>query len=509
MKKSFLYSVMALFVCLFTACSQEEIVSQAGQSDNKVRLSVNIPSVGPAARAAADLNVDGYVMRCIMELVDADNNPIADSRQVVSVTGGVASFEFIQPVTTEYTCVFWSDYVSGADINNAKATIYDATSLTNIGYRLNKTADLFNNKAADAFCGKLTSSNITANINVTLKRPFARIAISKTELAKLGDLNQFTASINGAKGYNVLTGTTSDAITLNQAIDTATPLAVPADGEYALTCYVFPANDKVAKVSNIVFSNSSDPDSSKKTISITADQMKEMKPNVAVNLRPESSENDKVNVKIEIDNSFDQGGSTPDTPTTPVKIGDYLYADGTWGSKATDAVAIVFAVGKNENDKSTYSMLAQVNGYAVALKDAAAEVQYAENSWSDTSISDAEQDPKNNYSGYLNSHLTSEVNETAYNALAPIAAALKYDVNLEEDKTSGWYLPTVAQLQDIRALTDINTNFNAANYWSSVIATSGKPYYASFNPKDQTNYTGTNKATAATARYNVRPIVTF
>lgn len=524
MKKNFLYAVMALFVCLFASCSQEEIVSEGGQGSNKVNLSVKVPGVGPVGRAATDLTVEGYVMRCIMELVDKDGALIADSRKVVAVTNGIANFEFTKPVGT-YTCLFWADYVKNS-IAETTEVIYNAESLTNIGYKANKTNDLFNNKAADAFCGKLTSDAISNGTNVTLKRPFARIAVSKEDLANLSaNLNQFTASINGAKGFNIFSGTTNDAVTLSNTLinGVQSPITIPADGDLAFYCFVFPANSTVTKNTTITFTKDNE-DSSKQTLSITVDQMKEMGTNTSVNLKPgtDPTPGDKtINVKIEVDNSFDNGGNTPDpTPSESVKVGDYLYADGTWGTDATGAVAVVFAVGQNENDKSTYSMLSKVNGYAVALKDAG-QAKWADKAWTVTdtsfSIEGLNQVSAKNFDGYKNCLVTTTVEGTAFNALAPVKAALDYNVQLTANKTSGWYLPTVSQLEEIRTNLDAitpkltaaqGTAFTSENYWSSVIAKSGKVFRVCFD-KEQVDFTASNKASDTTAEFYIRPIVTF
>lgn len=510
MKKNFLYSMVALFVCLFTACSQEEIVSQAGQNDSKVRLSVKVPAAGPIARAALD--IEGYTMQCIMELVNTNGEVIADSRQTVTVSNGAAHFEFDKP-SGEYTCLFWAEY-----LKDGKSFYKTSAGLTQISYDGNKKNELFNNTAVDAFCGKLASSNIAANVNVTLKRPFARIAVSKTDFATLGTgLNQCTASIFSGTDFNVFTGTVASTVNIKntEVENQATPISIDANSEYPFFCYIF-IGEAIAKPSNIIFFNSENPDS-KKTLSITADQMKTMSSNTAVNLKPETGgdNQDKINVDITIDNGFENGGGStgPDTPTDPetpiaVEVGDYLYADGTWGKTAENAVAVVYHVGTDENDKSTYSMLEKVNGYAVALTDAATEIKYAEVTYNATTIAGAEQNPQNNKSGYLNSHLAVEVNGTAYNQLPPVKAALDYSVTLTEGKTSGWYLPTVAQLEEIRSANLSTVTFAATNYWSCVIASTGKVFRACFDP-NQADYTGMNKASNANSAFNVRPILTF
>lgn len=523
MKKNFLYSVMALFVCLFTACSQEEIVSENGQGSNKVSLSVKVPAAGPIARAALD--VEGYTMQCIMELVDTDGQVIADSRQTATVTNGTASFEFDKP-SGEYTCLFWADYLN----SEGKSFYKTSTGLTQISYDGNKKNELFNNTAADAFCGKLASSNIAAGINVTLKRPFARIAVSKTDFANLGaDLNQCTASIFSGTDFNVFTGAAAGTINIkNTEVETqATPIAIDANSEYPFFCYVF-SGEAITKPSNITFSNSENPDT-KKTLSITADQMKTMSSNTAVNLKPTTGGDtqDKINVDITIDNSFDNdGGSTdpkPEEPTDPepstaVKVGDYLYADGTWGTTAENAVAVVFALA--ENDATTnYEGISfknnKINGWAVSIK------QTGKTAWTDEHltapiegmISSASQD---DILGYKNTKAAgNQFAISAYNEWATVA------------NTSGWYIPAIGQLAIlVENVTTINTRLAAVtdaqqipptgtssnmNFWSSTFndgtGDATKIY--------QYQYKGTEQTFAARSEKPgnnagvIRPILTF
>lgn len=530
MKKSFLYSVMALFVCLFAACSQEEIVSDGELGSNKVSLLVNIPAVGPVSRAA-NLDVNGYVMRCIMELVDKDGAAIAESRQTKAVTGGKASFEFTKPAG-EFTCLFWADYVKGTDINATEGVIYNAEKLTEVKYKTNKSNELFNNKAIDAFCGKLASANISKGLNVTLKRPFSRIALSKAELIKLGsDLNQFTASIFGGNNYSVMSATASAAGNIkNTEVDgeegakIATPITIPSEGNVAFYCYVFPFAG-TEKASSIKFANNATPDVLK-TVTITAEQMKTMKTNTAVSLVPdgETPGSDNITVEIEVDNSFEGETTEPEEPTDPetpeLAIGQYLYADGTWGTSTTNAIAIVFHAGKYEGDNGTYPM-STVNGYAVALKDASEANKWSDDTWTSAAITGMVQTGSANYDGYAYSKLTQDVNGTAYNQLSPVKAALEYSVSVDAQQTSGWYLPTSHQLKDIydnlstidpmfEALGADAAKFEKAIYWGSVIATSGKVFRLSFDPEAATGEPGNaTKASNSNAPQRVRAILTF
>lgn len=536
MKKSFLYPVMALFVCLFAACSQEEIVSDGELGSNKVRLSVKIPAVGPVSRAA-DLTVEGYVMRCIMELVDDKGAVIADSHQTVAVKDGRASFEFTKP-SGAYTCLFWADYVKGTDIKATTATIYNAANLLAVDFRLNKTNDLFNNKAADAFCGKLASTAISSGQNVTLKRPFTRIAISKADLAIVNNqLNTFTANIKGAQGYNIATGKTTTTQTLGTA--TGTSVTFPTDGETAFSCYVFPANDAVGSA-DFKFTKDGDV-TTEKRISITADQMKEMKTNTAVNLVPKEEGtpgepgDGNIKVEIEIDNNFENGGGTtdpepeeptdPETPAGAAKVGDYFYSDGTCGASATKSgvttVGVVFDLAEGDaiaNYNGVTFADGKVHGWVISISQSVKTAWTAETLSApiEGMTSSATQD---DILGYKNTKAAGT--QTATTLCTATGATLT------STSTSGWYIPAIGQLAKlVENVSIVNTKLGAVtdatlipptgtsvdmNFWSSTFnggtGDATKIFQYQYKPSD-----GSLKARSEKPGSNagmIRPVLTF
>lgn len=311
MKKSVLFGAMAVVASLFTACSQDTVLEEQMESHGTKTITVRIPGAGPATRGAADLAVEGYTLRCIMERVDASGNVIEGSRQVSAVANGEAQFD-LAGATGEYTCLFWADYVKGTDATIAEKSanaFYQTTgtksstpcNLTSIGYYLNKTNDLFNNKAADAFAGKIASSSLEANVKVTLKRPFSRISIRKDALDAVGSYDQFEASINAATFYNIYTGAATTAITLQQTADAK--VSIGSTDELAFFCYAF-SGDMIAKGSEIKFSNSTDGSVAVKSVKLTADDVKGMDANKSYNLTFESPTPSSNIVKIQIDDSF-------------------------------------------------------------------------------------------------------------------------------------------------------------------------------------------------------------
>ncbi len=468
MKKNFIYSVMALFIMLFAAsCSQEEIISTNGSNGDKVVLSVNVSGSTPNSRAVAD--VDGYVMRCIMEAVDVNGTVIEGTRMVQPVTGGKATFEF-EKNKDAANYLFWADYVEGADIDNEKATIYNAVTLTNISYRLNKTNTLFNNPAADAFCSSVAATDLTGN--VTLKRPFTRIAIKTADIEKLGlkGLDQITANIYCGSGFSVLSGKASGKGQIQQTSGETVP--VLTDGELAFYCFTWATVAEEDRTSGISFSNVS---GDSKNIQITADQMQNLKGNTSVSLKP-SETADKIKVEIDIDNSFkSEGGQEPsegeDQPAGALQVGSYINANGEVVADVASAVAVVFSMADGKTDNSNYDGKT-VKAYAVSLNKAINRQGLGD--CSVFSLADTD-DTNNAYAGYSFSNNIKTAFEkydgekTGYQIFNGF-----FNNNLLTAVTgtnlSGWYIPSIAQVTDFLTLDNetLKTNLKAAyqnNYY--------------------------------------------
>ena len=465
MKKNFLYSLTALFVMLFASCSQEEIVStaDAGMGDNKVRLSVNISDEALISRASQSLDVEGYVMRCICQAVNVEGTLIDGFNQVVAVENGKASFEFEAPEGVA-NYLFWADYVEGTDIEATKSALYNATSLLEVKYNLNKNVKLFNNPAADAFCAVASAANIGGSI--TLKRPLNRIAIKTSDLEKLGltGLDIITPSINTIQGYNVLNQTASSAVTCS--LNTGETLNV-ATGDLAFYCYVFPVNNVVTKNTTIKFTSASDETG--KSITLTAAEMQELSSssNNAVYLTPDEDQpvqpgDENVKVDIVIDNEYtgEEGGSEepgtePEDPTTTTwAVGDYVSAAGAKVNTAGEAIAVVFALG-GQADNSTYPTGKTVKAYAMSLKKATNRNMLG--TYTDLSLT-ATDDVANAYAGLAFSTAIETALGTASDVAAYEMLNTFFNKSLVEatasENLSEWYIPSIAQLQAALATTN-------------------------------------------------------
>ncbi len=503
MKKNFLYSFMALYICLFAACSQEEIIPEAGQSGKTVNMTVGVPS-GATTRAIP--SVDGKILRCIMQVVDNNNTPIEGEgmRQTLEIKTDKATFTFKAP-EGDYKCLFWADFVTAIGTDN----IYTTTDLTNITYKAIGN-DVFS-AAADAFCGYVSNGTTT----IQLKRPFAKVSVTPNSASNYADYNKLTVSYDAPSGFNMVTKTVSS--TSKKVTYTNTAFKA-AEGAW-FTSYIFAAANMSKLDSDITMKLEGDNGVATKTLTIGADKVP-LTENFEINGKFDAAEGNNVEVEVGFDNEFDK----PEVPA--LAIGQYLYADGTWGTTTTStssspAVGIVFHVGKHTADNGSYTMNS-VNGYAVALKDAVeAGVKWNEAVFANpTTITGMTQTTEENYNGYAYSHLTTDVNGTAFNQFAPVKTALDYNVTVDKSKTSGWYLPTTFQLKDIydnlstidpkfEALGDAAAKFQSAIYWGCIVAESGKPFRVQFDPAVTGEAGNATKASGSNSAQRIRAVITF
>lgn len=213
-----------------------------------------------------------------------------------------------------------------------------------------------------------------------------------------------------------------------------------------------------------------------------------------------------------------------------VAVGDYYYSDGTWGSEATkqDCTTLgqVFKVGMDDTDAiENYNGLSKIRGYVVCTSSSIPNNTYA---WINTEdgnyksyLSQLEgltEDDRQNRKKYLGyqltkgietalTHFTSNTPEETLETEFPLYYTFK-NLNLgSPDNSSGWYIPSIAQLQDIKSSGIYN---GSDPYWSSNVYTeiSGEEvariWAWEYNMSD-----GTEKAGWASDRRKLILILTF
>lgn len=145
------------------------------------------------------------------------------------------------------------------------------------------------------------------------------------------------------------------------------------------------------------------------------------------------------------------------TATRELKVGDYYYADGSiWpgdlGNVPAGCIGIIFSTETSDTDKNTHSWK---NGYVIALENTSGTLGTQYSQWassSDVTLSGntlANGGDLTDMDGYTASY------SEALSEIIAVAEAKAYSVALPEN-TSGWYLPSAAQLATV--LNNLCTN---------------------------------------------------
>lgn len=167
---------------------------------------------------------------------------------------------------------------------------------------------------------------------------------------------------------------------------------------------------------------------------------------------------------------------------TGVEKGDYVYDNGAWGKEASregcETIGRVFHVGLDSRDDSSYS-LCKIRGYVVPLAFSnsdelqwfanQSETKYIE-ALGDIPVSTDQAERESYYGGYkltglLNADLAPFSSE--YAEQIPLWYAFKNIDMSAPALSSGWYIPTYAQLKDV-CDSGLYERFSGV-YWSSQV----------------------------------------
>lgn len=449
MKKNYLFSIVALFAMLFASCSQEEILQEpiAGQK-SQVSIKVGVPGETVLSRAMAEYN--GYIRRCIMQVVNAETGAALEGdgmRSTKEVTGETVTFTFEKP-SVEYKVLFWADYVKAATLADV---VYNTTDLSNITLKLNQGTDLFNQLAADAFCGVLGS----AATSITLKRPFTKVMIKTDTPDDFKDFDEIAiGNFNVPDGYNIFTQTANTVKAIRLA---ATSMVDAAKGEWAYFFAFAPVNETAATVNmGVTLSSSTDATLTQK-IAITEFPLDDNKI-VNLNVKKETTNpgepetpSSNITVEVSFGDEFENGGTEPETPATgTLAVGSFINDKGEVVESADDAIAVVYALATGKTDNSDYGTGKKAKAYAISLTKVTNRVKVGDLS------SYGLETTADDYSGFAYDaalkakleNVTKEQSEIFNNYYAATLPTLS-GTNL-----STWYIPSKAQLADAMAVNN-------------------------------------------------------
>lgn len=540
MKRSLLNIAMAAFISCFAACSEEEIIATQDGTPKEVTVMAQVPT-NPATRSVGVDNVIGdNQLRCILSVVNsADNSEITRIEKLVGADDTKISFTFTVGSDVDYNCLFWADYV---DNNVSKSgeryadKYYNTTNLQGISVKVDadtpaNNAKLFNNAAADAFYGVLPKAYIadSQTPSIALKRPFAKLNLKP----EAGDewANQITAmdiEFNMPGELNMLTGKAAGSKTLVKATGVS-----KVENAYFST-FLFIENPETAKFNDDIKISFVKPGSeTSETVTRTIKGGFNIKPNNEINGEANLSKEQDITVDVTVDGK-------PEDPNAP-KVGDYFYTDGTWstelnGEKTVAGVIFDLAADDVLENYEGSNLQDKVRGWVVALNDISSVQWYGgtSNLTSNNLINTIEgvavltstgEDPiAKELLGYKNSKAIATAT-TSTETFPANTGCSNWSPQITSNTTSGWYLPSIAQLQRIyQAETTITdkltaasgTAVNAGVYLSSTLYQNKESNYAplGINLKEadkanKTNNYGIARAQKANSGYYVRAVLTF
>ena len=167
-------------------------------------------------------------------------------------------------------------------------------------------------------------------------------------------------------------------------------------------------------------------------------------------------------IEIEVDFGEDYENEPVD-PNAPLAVGDYINANGEKVATAEEAIAVVFALAGEQTDASSYT--GTVEAYAVSLTKAAGRAYLSAegDTWTPVLVATTTTDTDSPYSGYqLSSDMMTAVGDFESRLFTAYTTWLGSSNSVSN--SSGWYIPSYAQLQDILALDNdaLKAGLNAA-----------------------------------------------
>ena len=236
-----------------------------------------------------------------------------------------------------------------------------------------------------------------------------------------------------------------------------------------------------------------------------------------------------------LDNIQAEAGAAGTSPASP-NVGDYFYANGTWSSTyssntSNPCIGIVFKVGAGAGDNvgnyNFFFMDNTIHGYVVALNDANDNAGAWGIRLTNVDGLTDEGSYVNKYDGYSNTAIvrllkaykSTDVNSpTADGQYWAFKVASGYSA-ISPANTSGWYLPSIGQLNDIYSMnnrtglfqgaggTDFKTTDNNGRYWSSTEKNEYDAWYYQFNGSGSGSYAKSDNGYLRVSY--VRAILTF
>lgn len=538
MKKSILNIVMAAFISCFAACSEEEIIATQDGTPKEVTVVAQVPNNATTRSVGVDNVIGNDQLRCILSVVkNDDKSEITRIEKLVNAEDTQISFTFTVGSNVEYSCLFWADYVDkSASKTGEKYTdkYYNTANMQAICVNADaenpaNNAKLFNNPAADAFCGVLSNSQIKdADIlNITLKRPFAKLNLTpKTEDDWKEKVGTMDIEFEMPGEFNMIAGSAAGTKTLVKAT------GVKKEAGKYFSTFLFVENPETAKFNSdikiVLTEDGTETPLPEKVI----EKGFTVKPNYEINGGVNLSTQEEIKVDVDIDGK-------PEDPNAP-KVGDYFYTDGTWSTELDETrtvAGVIFDLAADDalENYPGSNLQDKIRGWIVALNDISGKWYSGTSNLTSNNLTNTiegvvvlaslnAESVEGELLGYKNSKAITAV--TTDTETFPVnTGCTNWTATITNNATSGWYLPSIAQLQRLyQAEVAISNKLTAANgtaintgvYLSSTLY---KTNTNTFTPlginlkesdkNENLNNYGTVRAQKVNSGYYARAVLTF
>ncbi len=453
--KKIVYILVALFMTLFVACTQEESVETLN-GDSRVNFSLKLPSSVASTRAAITVPAS-YKMRCILEVWTADDEPMLKHREEQAIEGGATPSIDFKLQAGDYTCLIWTDFIAadaaeeqittedGLTYTRYADTFYNTENLKSVTIKDVNGANLFDTDACDAFFARIDLEKKSEAVaqTVTLTRPLAKLVFKEDDAEQFSLLTKLRASYQVPSGFNVATG---EPLSSMQSLNfIKKDIDKDNAGRVLFSNYVFTPSDAKLEMETISFQ-----------FSLGSTVLNREIPAGAVAL----TRNQQLNVKGEL---IGDGTFVPEEPEPSElpQVGDFFYADGSWSSSykasgSNPCIGVVFAVA---NDGGVASADTPENYPGTGLKEIKGWVVAAYDLRDDNTknnlkprkegvvIPEELKGDMDDIQGFLKTELLKQQTLSDY----PIAEMIVNYQNDEKTKapatTSGWYWGAVKQYE--------------------------------------------------------------
>lgn len=469
MKKNFIYLLaVTLLMGLFASCSQEEALESKAGKSKLVSMVAELPAEFAKTRALPSAAKD-HQLRCILEVWTKDVTPVLiyHMEQVGDqvTTDGKLSFEFYLDNGT-YDCLMWADFIDKSATptdGNYADKYYNTTDLKKV--TIIDPSKLYNTDACDAFFAsqELLKTDEMESFDAILSRPFAKLIVSEKNKANFELCRKVTISHRIPASFNVAEGTASTTETVAAELTDAAPIGAGNTDLSLFSCYAFA--DEEGALKQITLSFKKEDGTELRNTSIPAGVAFERNHCTKAKGHLVAAVTNNTTVDVGVSDGWDpeiNGEVDPVDPTPEAedpKVGSFYYTDGTWSAvldETKECVGIIFAVGAGKGDAvANYnSKLSQIKGYVMALKNTSKQNLYAVAALTEPANLLSATDE---YVGYTNTSIFQTRSDYSAEENFKVLKALKTDFT-DLVQTSGWYIPSGAQMIDIFASTYSTTD---------------------------------------------------